>query len=170
MAHLPERLLEGYRSFMTNRYDSERHHYRALAREGQAPEILMIACCDSRSAPEVIFNAAPGELFAPEDRASACRAARHGLGGPRAAEGRQADAFIHRVAPAPVSPGLRMPSRRRAGLSLFEFSEPNLPYGCRGHAARLRATCFGDNPQSRRPACAAGDTVATPAGYVMNGR
>ena len=63
MAHLPERLLEGYRSFMTNRYDSERHHYRALAREGQAPEILMIACCDSRSAPEVIFNAAPGELF-----------------------------------------------------------------------------------------------------------
>ena len=63
MAHLPERLLEGYRSFMTNRYDSERHHYRALAREGQAPEILMIACCDSRSAPEVIFSAAPGELF-----------------------------------------------------------------------------------------------------------
>ena len=63
MVHLPERLLEGYRSFMTNRYDSERHHYRALAREGQAPEILMIACCDSRSAPEVIFNAAPGELF-----------------------------------------------------------------------------------------------------------
>lgn len=63
MAHLPERLLEGYRSFMTNRYDSERNHYRALAREGQSPEILMIACCDSRSAPEVIFNAAPGELF-----------------------------------------------------------------------------------------------------------
>jgi len=63
MVHLPERLLEGYRSFMTNRYDSERNHYRALAREGQSPEILMIACCDSRSAPEVIFNAAPGELF-----------------------------------------------------------------------------------------------------------
>ena len=63
MAHLPDRLLEGYRTFMTTRYDSERHHYRSLAREGQSPEILMIACCDSRSAPEVIFNAAPGELF-----------------------------------------------------------------------------------------------------------
>lgn len=63
MQHLPPHLLAGYRAFMAGRYVEEREHYRSLAREGQAPETMVIACCDSRSAPEVIFNAAPGELF-----------------------------------------------------------------------------------------------------------
>lgn len=63
MTHLPERLLEGYRNFMTGRYATESGRYRALAREGQAPATMVIACCDSRSAPEMIFDAAPGELF-----------------------------------------------------------------------------------------------------------
>jgi carbonic anhydrase len=34
-----------------------------LAEEGQAPEIMLIGCCDSRVSPEVIFDASPGELF-----------------------------------------------------------------------------------------------------------
>lgn len=63
MAHLPDHLLKGYRNFMSTRYPGERDHYRSLAREGQAPETMVIACCDSRSAPEVIFDSAPGELF-----------------------------------------------------------------------------------------------------------
>ncbi|MCO5064414.1 MAG: carbonic anhydrase [Rhizobiaceae bacterium] len=63
MAHLPEHLLSGYRTFMSSRYPGERDSYRSLAREGQAPETMVIACCDSRSAPEVIFNSGPGELF-----------------------------------------------------------------------------------------------------------
>ena len=63
MAYLPDHLLDGYRAFMEGRYQTERDHYRALAREGQAPETMVIACCDSRSAPEAIFNSAPGELF-----------------------------------------------------------------------------------------------------------
>lgn len=63
MAYLPDHLLNGYRAFMEGRYQTERDHYRALAREGQSPETMVIACCDSRSAPEAIFNAAPGELF-----------------------------------------------------------------------------------------------------------
>lgn len=63
MPHLPEHLLAGYRSFMTGRYVAEADHYRSLAREGQAPETMIVACCDSRAAPEVIFNAGPGELF-----------------------------------------------------------------------------------------------------------
>jgi carbonic anhydrase len=37
--------------------------YRTLAREVQAPETMIIACCDSRAAPEAIFDAGPGELF-----------------------------------------------------------------------------------------------------------
>jgi carbonic anhydrase len=61
MAHLPEELLAGYLNFKRERYDAER--YRALAREGQAPQTMVIACCDSRAAPETIFGAGPGELF-----------------------------------------------------------------------------------------------------------
>jgi carbonic anhydrase len=54
-------LLEGYRAFLGEHYERER--YRELAREGQRPTTMIIACCDSRSAPETIFNAGPGELF-----------------------------------------------------------------------------------------------------------
>lgn len=63
MSHLPESLLAGYRNFMDRRYTSESQRYRALAKEGQAPETMVIACCDSRAAPEAIFDAGPGELF-----------------------------------------------------------------------------------------------------------
>jgi carbonic anhydrase len=60
---LPERLLAGYQSFIGNRYAGEKQRYRELAKDGQSPEIMMIACCDSRAAPEMIFDAGPGELF-----------------------------------------------------------------------------------------------------------
>lgn len=63
MSHLPERLIQGYRNFMSGRYAQESERYRTLAREGQTPETLVIACCDSRAAPETIFDAAAGELF-----------------------------------------------------------------------------------------------------------
>lgn len=63
MTHLPERLLSGYRNFMSGRYSSESERYERLAREGQKPQTMVIACCDSRAAPETIFDAGPGELF-----------------------------------------------------------------------------------------------------------
>jgi carbonic anhydrase len=63
MSHLPEHLLTGYRNFITGRYVTESDRYRSLAREGQAPETMIIACCDSRTAPETVFDAGPGELF-----------------------------------------------------------------------------------------------------------
>ena len=63
MSLLPEHLLTGHKAFMTGRYLSEEQRYRSLAREGQDPDTLVIACCDSRAAPETIFDAAPGELF-----------------------------------------------------------------------------------------------------------
>ena len=63
MTDFPESLLGGYRSFKAGRYGRERARYRSLAEHGQTPEIMVIACCDSRSAPEAIFNAAPGEIF-----------------------------------------------------------------------------------------------------------
>ena len=63
MSLLPEHLLAGHKAFITGRYVSEEQRYRSLAREGQDPDTLVIACCDSRAAPETIFDAAPGELF-----------------------------------------------------------------------------------------------------------
>ncbi|WP_054310318.1 carbonic anhydrase [Mesorhizobium sp. 1M-11] len=63
MPHLPDHLIAGYRNFINGRYVAEADHYKSLAREGQAPETMIVACSDSRAAPEVIFNAGPGELF-----------------------------------------------------------------------------------------------------------
>lgn len=63
MRNFPTRLTEGYRSFLSGRFPSERKRYKNLAEKGQHPEILVIGCCDSRVSPEVIFDAGPGELF-----------------------------------------------------------------------------------------------------------
>ena len=63
MTDFPESLLNGYRSFKDGRYSRERALYRSLADHGQTPESMVIGCCDSRSAPETIFDAAPGEIF-----------------------------------------------------------------------------------------------------------
>jgi len=61
--NFPHRLLEGYASFRAGRYASEAERYRRLGEGQQRPTIMMIACCDSRAAPETIFDAGPGEIF-----------------------------------------------------------------------------------------------------------
>jgi carbonic anhydrase len=63
MIDFPSKLLAGYRNFMGGRYADERERYRVLADTGQKPHTLIIACCDSRAAPETIFDCGPGELF-----------------------------------------------------------------------------------------------------------
>ncbi|WP_047453789.1 carbonic anhydrase [Rhizobium rhizogenes] len=63
MDSFPTSLLSGYRNFMSGRYVDERERYRSLAEGGQSPSTLVIACSDSRAAPEIIFDAGPGELF-----------------------------------------------------------------------------------------------------------
>ncbi len=59
----PERLRSGYAAFRSGRLATDRERYARLAERGQRPEIMIIACCDSRSAPETVFDAAPGEMF-----------------------------------------------------------------------------------------------------------
>jgi carbonic anhydrase len=63
MSLFPQHLLEGYRTFTSQRLPTEQSRYRELAERGQAPEVMVIGCCDSRVSPEVIFDAGPGELF-----------------------------------------------------------------------------------------------------------
>jgi len=59
----PERLAQGYRSFLGGRFAAEQDRYRDLASTGQSPSIMVIGCVDSRVSPEVIFDAAPGEIL-----------------------------------------------------------------------------------------------------------
>jgi carbonic anhydrase len=60
---LPRMLLDGYSNFRAGRYISEAERYRRLGEGVQTPTIMVIACCDSRAAPETIFDAGPGEIF-----------------------------------------------------------------------------------------------------------
>lgn len=62
-AGFPVRLIEGYETFRSGRLPQERARFEEMAAHGQKPEIMLIACCDSRVSPEVIFDARPGELF-----------------------------------------------------------------------------------------------------------
>lgn len=59
----PDRLSSGYQAFLSGRFPGERVRYQRLAESGQNPEIMVIGCCDSRVAPELIFDAGPGEMF-----------------------------------------------------------------------------------------------------------
>jgi len=61
--NFPQRLIDGYNDFAGGRLAREQDRYRELAEVGQSPEVMVIACCDSRCSPEVIFNSRPGELF-----------------------------------------------------------------------------------------------------------
>ncbi len=60
---LPKRLQDGYDNFRAGRYLQEAERYRQLGEGMQKPTIMIIACCDSRAAPETIFDAGPGEIF-----------------------------------------------------------------------------------------------------------
>ena len=56
-------LLEGYARFRKGYWRRHKKRFSALARDGQAPNALVIACADFRVAPEMIFDCAPGEIF-----------------------------------------------------------------------------------------------------------
>ena len=60
---LPADLLAGYGRFRTTRYRADRERYRRLEEDGQSPRTMVVACSDSRSGPETVFDASPGELF-----------------------------------------------------------------------------------------------------------
>lgn len=58
-----KKLLEGYERFRSGYWQEHEALYSTLARDGQAPPAMVIACADSRVAPEMIFDCAPGEIF-----------------------------------------------------------------------------------------------------------
>ncbi len=60
---LPSALREGYAKFRQFKYARHSQRYMELAVKNQKPSTMVIACCDSRAAPETVFDASAGELF-----------------------------------------------------------------------------------------------------------
>lgn len=63
MRTFPMRLMQGYHTFRGQAAETGTYQHARLADEGQHPDTLVIACCDSRVTPELIFAADPGSLF-----------------------------------------------------------------------------------------------------------
>ena len=57
-----KQLIEGYRRFREKNWTRERERWAELA-ESQSPQVMILACADSRSDPATIFDARPGEIF-----------------------------------------------------------------------------------------------------------
>jgi carbonic anhydrase len=57
-----DRLVDGYRRFRAVGWEPKRERWAQL-REGQQPEVMIIACSDSRVDPAQIFDVDPGEMF-----------------------------------------------------------------------------------------------------------
>ncbi len=56
------RLIDGYRRFHTTGWHPNRERWQQL-RAGQDPDVMVIACSDSRVDPSQIFDFDPGEVF-----------------------------------------------------------------------------------------------------------
>ena len=56
-------LIAGYRRFRAGTWRNQRARLEELSTHGQHPRALVIACSDSRTDPQMVFDAAPGELF-----------------------------------------------------------------------------------------------------------
>ncbi|VVC77261.1 Carbonic anhydrase [Aquicella siphonis] len=57
------KILEGYQQFRKKYALGDNSIMQTLASRGQRPEIMVIACCDSRVDPALILQCDPGDLF-----------------------------------------------------------------------------------------------------------
>ncbi len=58
-----QHLLAGYQRFRAQGWPERRATFEALSDNGQRPQVIVVACVDSRVDPAVIFDTAPGELL-----------------------------------------------------------------------------------------------------------
>lgn len=57
------KILDGYQLFRFKYAGGDNSVMRYLASHGQNPEVMVVACCDSRVDPALILQCDPGELF-----------------------------------------------------------------------------------------------------------
>ena len=58
-----DELIDGYRRFRATAWPERRRLFEHLATRGQRPQLMVIACADSRVDPAMIFDAEPGDIF-----------------------------------------------------------------------------------------------------------
>lgn len=58
-----DRLVAGFRGFRARYYEQRPERMTELAAYGQAPEVMVVACADSRVDPGLLLGAEPGEVF-----------------------------------------------------------------------------------------------------------
>lgn len=63
MEHLLKKMKAGYQAFREKYALGEDAIMRSLAHQGQKPEIMVVACSDSRVDPALILQCDPGDLF-----------------------------------------------------------------------------------------------------------
>lgn len=60
---LPAHLADRYRRWTETTFAENRQWFQRLAQEGQSPDAMVVACCDSRVTVEALFGPGPGEIF-----------------------------------------------------------------------------------------------------------
>lgn len=58
-----QHLLTGWQRFRAGRFRDQHALFERIVREGQRPRVAMVACCDSRVDPAIVFDCDPGDLF-----------------------------------------------------------------------------------------------------------
>lgn len=58
-----KKLYHGYAEFLHLHHKPSPEYHQHIAKVGQTPHVMMIACCDARSDPAVIFQAKLGDIF-----------------------------------------------------------------------------------------------------------
>src|SRR3990167_3419835 len=57
------KIIQGYQQFRKEYATGNQSVMRQLAMHGQKPQVMVIACCDSRVGPALILQCDPGDLF-----------------------------------------------------------------------------------------------------------
>ncbi len=57
------RLIRGFKSFQGKYFYEQDGLYKTLTEKGQSPEVLVIACSDSRNDPALLTQSEPGDMF-----------------------------------------------------------------------------------------------------------
>ena len=57
-----DQMIEGYARFRSGEWREQHERWEQL-KEGQSPQVMVIACSDSRVDPAQIFDVSPGEIF-----------------------------------------------------------------------------------------------------------
>ncbi|MDH2916010.1 MAG: carbonic anhydrase [Gallionella sp.] len=56
-------LIQGFQRFREQHFEHHDTLYQKLVKQGQTPQVLVVACCDSRVDPALVFDCDPGDLF-----------------------------------------------------------------------------------------------------------